>query len=53
MPCSEEGLWLPRIVHALVDLQLLAMYRPLRDDPDAARLISGTDPQATGRAAAA
>jgi membrane protease YdiL (CAAX protease family) len=36
------GLAVPMVLHALLDLQLLAMYRPAIDDPDhASRLMRG------------
>lgn len=39
------GLWLPILVHALADMQILWMYRPQLDDPeDARRLVDGCDP---------
>lgn len=42
----SRGLWLPMTIHALLDLQMLFMYQPLRDSPDLAmRLISGADPR--------
>jgi hypothetical protein len=42
------GLFVAMVVHALLDLQLLAMYRPQLDSPDdAAALINGTAPLAS------
>jgi membrane protease YdiL (CAAX protease family) len=39
------GLLLPIVLHVLLDLQMLWMYRPLADEPDtAARLIEGCEP---------